>query len=186
MSLKRVLFSWVAIMLLGGAGKAVAQSDVFMCVAGITGSSTDAQFAGCSDIFGVSYSVGIEGGAPPRPGGGGGSTSRSTCGLYVVSKAIDASSIPILIGSLLGRQSPEVEFAIRGRGQVPIVVLELILRDVVIVEVEQNLAAGAGLPVEKIVLQPREVNWTFFPQDPSGAAGAPIQGGFDCVRNAGL
>jgi type VI protein secretion system component Hcp len=186
MSLIRALSWCIVIMLLGGSGEAVAQSDVFMCVEGITGSSADAQFAGCSDIFGVSYSVGIEGGAPPRLGGGGGSASRPTCGLYVVSKAVDTSSIPILIGSLMGRHSPEVEFAIRKRGDVPAVVLELILRDVLIVQVEQNLAAGTGLPVETIVLQPREVNWTFFPQDPTGAPGAPIPGGFDCARNVAL
>jgi type VI protein secretion system component Hcp len=186
MNLRRAFIGWVVIMLLGGPGTAVAQTDVFMCVDGITGSSTDQQFAGCSDILSVSYTVGIEGGAPPRPGAGGGAASRPTCGLYVVSKAIDTSSIPILIGSLIGRQTPEVEFAIRNRGPVPIVVLQLVLRDVLIVQVQQSLAAGTGLPVENVVLQPREVNWTFFPQDASGIPGAPVQGGFDCVRNTPL
>jgi hypothetical protein len=79
MSLKRTWLWWAVFMLLAGPWTAAAQSDVFMCVDGITGSSTDEQFAGCSEIFGVSYSVGVEGGEPPAGGGGG--AARPTCGL---------------------------------------------------------------------------------------------------------
>jgi type VI secretion system secreted protein Hcp len=184
MSLKRTWLCCAVIMLLAGPGTAAAQSDVFMCVDGITGSSTDDQFAGCSEIFGVSYSVGVEDGEPP--GGGGSGAARPICGLYVVSKAVDTSSIPILIRSLVGRRTPEVEFAVRTRGPEPLVFLQLILRDAFIVEVEQNLAAGADLPVEKVVLQAREVNWRFIPQDSTGAPGEPVEDGFDCVRNERL
>jgi type VI protein secretion system component Hcp len=173
-------------MLSATPGVADAASDVFMCVAGITGSSTDQQFEGCSQIFGVSYSVGIEGGAPPPGGGGGGPSPRSTCGLYVVSKAIDDSSVPILIRSLLGRRTAEVEFATRTRAAEPFVFLELLLRDVLIVEVEQDLDAEANLPVERIVMQPGEVNFEFTPQEADGAAGTPVVAGFDCVRNRRL
>jgi type VI protein secretion system component Hcp len=181
MSLRRTWLCCAVIMLLAGPGTAAAQSDVFMCVDGIAGSSTDEQFAECSEIFGVSYSVGIEDGEPP-----GGGSPRPTCGSYVVSKAVDTSSIPILIRSLVGRRTAEVEFAIREPGPEPLVFLQLILRDVVIVEVEQSLAAGADLPVEQIVLQAREVNWRFIPQDESGAPGDPVEDGFDCVRNVRL
>ncbi|MGH6921575.1 MAG: Hcp family type VI secretion system effector [Geminicoccaceae bacterium] len=184
MSLKRTWLCCAVIMLLAGPGIAAAQSDVFMCVDGVTGSSTDDQFAGCSEILGVSYSVGIEDGEPP--GGGGGASPRPTCGSYVVSKAVDTSSIPILIRSLVGRRTPEVEFAIRKQGPEPLVFLQLILRDVFVVEVEQNLAAGADSPVEKIVLQAREVTWRFIPQDSTGAPGDPGEDGFDCVRNERL
>jgi type VI protein secretion system component Hcp len=184
MSLQRTWLWWAVVMLLAGPGTAAAQSDVFMCVDGIAGSSTGEQFAGCSEIFGVSYSVGVEGGEPPAGGGGG--PARPTCGLYVVSKAVDTSWIPILIRSLVGRRTAEVEFAIRKRGPERLVFLQLILRDAFIVEVEQNLAAGADLPVEMIVLQAREVNWRFIPQDDTGAPGEPVEDGFDCVRNERL
>ena len=60
MRLIRALSCLVAIVLLGGSGTAVAQSEVFMCVDGIAGGSTDQQFAGCSQIFAVSYSVGSQ------------------------------------------------------------------------------------------------------------------------------
>jgi type VI secretion system secreted protein Hcp len=171
-------------MLLGGAGTAAAQSDVFMCVDGIDGGSTDAEFADCSAISGVSYAVGVEGGAPPS--GGGGAAPRPTCGLYVVSKAIDDASILLLIDSLRGRHLPEVDFAVRTRGESPLVTFELLLRDVLVVEVKQNLAAASESPVETIVLQPAQVTWRFTPQDATGAAGTPIEGGFDCVRGRRL
>jgi type VI protein secretion system component Hcp len=170
-------------MLLAGPGTAAAQSDVFMCVDGITGSSADEQFEGCSEIFGVSYAVGVEGGESP---GGGGAAGRPTCGSYVVSKAVDTSSVPLLIRSLLGRRTSEVEFAVRKPGPEPFVFLQLILRDAFIVEVEQNLAGGADQPVETIVLQAREVSWRFTPQDDTGAPGTPIEDGFNCVRNERL
>jgi type VI protein secretion system component Hcp len=167
----------VAILLLAGPGTAVAQSDVFMCVDRITGSSTDEDFQGCSEVFGVSYSVGIDGGKPPSGTGGG--APRTTCGLYVVSKAVDRSSIPVLIRSLLGRRTAEVEFAIRKRGEEPLVFLQLILRDVLIVEVGSapcsprrsprlfdppgQMPAGAVRHPFAQEAQPRRI--PFFPRD---------------------
>jgi type VI secretion system secreted protein Hcp len=184
MRLERALLCWGAILLFGGAGTAAAQSDVFMCVEGVTGGSTDEQFEDCSEILGVSYSVGVEGGAPPSPGGGG--RSKATCGLYVVSKAVDISSIRILIDSLRGRHLAQVDFAVRTSGEQPLVIFELFLRDVLVVEVQQNLAAETESPIETLVLQPAEVTWRFTPQDASGAAGTPVEDGFDCVNNRRL
>jgi type VI protein secretion system component Hcp len=181
MGLKLALSCLVAIVLLGGSGAAVAQSEVFMCVDGITGGSADQQFAGCSQIFAVSYSVGS-----PDQSGSGRPAARPTCGQYVVSKAIDTGSIPILIASLQQRRFSEVEFAVRRPGQPPTVVLQLILRDVVILRVDQSLGGQATVPVENVVLSPGQVIWRFTPQDATGAAGAPVEGGFDCARNTGL
>ena len=99
---------------------------------------------------------------------------------------MDRSSVPVMIRSLLSRKIAEVEFAIRKRGEDPIVFLQLILRDVSIVEVEQSLAAGTDLAVEKIVLQPSEVSWRFVPEDETGAPGNPVEDGFDCIDNKRL
>ena len=182
MKLRPAMLCWAAIILLAVPRIAAAQSDVFMCVDGIKGSSTDSEFADCSEIFGVSYSVGVEGDPPPP--GGGGRRVATTCGLYVVSKALDASSVPLLISSLLGQSIAEVEFAVRDRGEEPTVFFELVLKSVLIVEVEQELGAAAEVPVEKVVIQPEKVDWRFIPQDESGAPGEAVEGGFDCVRNA--
>jgi type VI protein secretion system component Hcp len=183
MSLKLALSCLVALVLLGGSGTAVAQSDVFMCVDGIPGGSTDQQFAGCSQISAVSYSVGSQ---DQPPSGSGRPAARPTCGQFVASKALDTGSIPILLASLLQQSFPEVEFAVRRPGQPPTVVLQLILRDVVIVRVDQSLGGQAPVPVENVVLRPGQVLWRFTPQDPSGAPAAPIEGGFDCTRNSSL
>ena len=183
MRLKLALSCLVAIVLLGGSGTAVAQSEVFMCVDGITGGSTDQQFAGCSQIFAVSYSVGSQ---DQPPSGSGRPAARPTCGQFVASKALDTGSIPILLASLQQRRFPEVEFAVRRPGQPPTVVLQLILRDVVIVRVEQSLGGQAPVPVENVVLSPGQVIWRFTPQDSTGAAATPVEGGFDCTRNTGL
>jgi len=103
-----------------------------------------------------------------------------------VSKAIDVGSVPLLIRSLLGRKTAKVEFAVRSVGAEPLVFFELTLSSVVIVKVEQNLASEADAPLETIVMQPGQVEWRFTPQQATGAPGAPITGGFDCVRNRRL
>jgi type VI protein secretion system component Hcp len=154
-----------------------------MCVDGITGGSTDQQFAGCSQIFAVSYSVGSQ---DQPPSGTGRPAARPTCGQFVASKGLDAGSIPILLASLQQRAFPEVEFAVRRPGQPPTVFFQLILRDVVIVRVDQSLGGQAVVPVENVVLKPGQVLWRFTPQDPTGAAGTPVEGGFDCNRNTSL
>ena len=162
---------------------AAAASEVFMCVDGIEGGSTDEDFAGCSKIIAVSYSVGLEGGAPPPVGAGGDRSPRPTCGLYIVSKAIDVGSVPLLIRSLRGQRTAEVEFAVRTRAAEPIVFFQLVLSDVLIVKIEQNLKSQADSPLEKIVMQAGDVEWRFIPQDQNGAAGEPVAGGFDCRRS---
>jgi type VI protein secretion system component Hcp len=183
MSLRRTWLWCAVIMVLAAPGTAAAQSDVFMCFQGIAGSSTDEQFAECSEIDGVSFSVGTEDDGPP---GGGGAAPRPTCGSYVVVKSIDASSIPILVRSLVGRRTPEVEFAMRKPGPEPFVFMQLLLRDVFVLQVQQSLTAGTGSPVETIVLEAREVTWRFTPQDETGASGDPIEDGFNCVNNERL
>jgi type VI secretion system secreted protein Hcp len=185
MTLTRNLWLWAVIMLLAQPGMAGAASDVFMCVSGIQGGSADQEFEGCSEIVGVSYAVGVEGGAAP-PSSGGGRAAPASCGLYEVSKPIDLASVPLLIRTLLGRHTASVEFAVRTPGPEPLVFFELTLSDVLMVEVEQNLASAAEAPLEKIVMQPGQVEWRFTPQDETGAAGAPIERGFDCVRNRRL
>lgn len=186
MNLERAFLYPIVIMAsLGGAGAAGAQATAFLCANGIAGSSTDAEFVGCSEIFGVSYSVGIEGGVPPPIGGGAGAP-KTTCGLYEVNKAFDAASIPILIESLLGQSIAELKVAIRKQGALPLVFYELVLKNVLIVQVQQSLTSDVGVPFERIVLRPDQVNWKFTPQDANGAAGTPVQGGFDCLVNAPL
>jgi type VI protein secretion system component Hcp len=168
-------FCQAAIMLMVAPGIAVAESDVFMCINGIEGSSADKDFVGCSEIFGVAYSVGVKKGGAP-----------DACGLYEVSKTLDASSVPILIRSLRQRRTAEVEFAMRTRSAEPFVFFRLVLSDVGIAKVEQRLDAAADVPIEKISMEPVQVDWEFIPQDASGSAGDPVKGGFDCERGEAI
>ena len=185
MSLRSNLWLWAVILVSAWPRVAAADSDLFMCVSGIKGGSADEEFEGCSEIEGVSYAIGVEGGAPP-PTGGGGPPPGTSCGSYVVSKAIDTASIPLMIRSLLGRRTAEVEFAVRTLDAEPLVFFELTLSGVLILTVEQNLASEATAPLEKLVLQPSKVEWRFTPQDDSGAPGAPVAGGFDCASKRRL
>jgi type VI protein secretion system component Hcp len=171
----RGLFCQAAVMLLVAPGIAAAESDVFMCIDGIKGSSADEDFVGCSEIFGVAYSVGV------KKGG-----AADACGLYEVSKTLDASSVPILIRSLRQRRTAEVEFAMRTRGAEPFVFFRLVLSDVVFATVEQRLDAVADVPIEKISMEPVQVNWEFISQDPSGGPGDSVEGGFDCARGEAI
>lgn len=182
MSFKPQSLCWALAILLIEPGVAAANS-LFMCVDRISGSSTDRQFAGCSEIFGVSYSVGVEGVQEPDSRGGARS-GRPSCGSYVVTKTLDASSVPILIGTLVGRGVREVEFVMRPDGQEP--TFRLILRNVVFVDVEHKLDPADAAPMEVISMIPATVSWQFIPVEENGASQGSIEGGFDCTRNARL
>ena len=165
--------AWIVLALLLAPGSAAAESEVFMCIPDIPGSSADEQFRGCSSIFGVAHSVE----APFNPSGAPG---RPSCNPYEVGKAIDESSGPILNRILRGRTIDEVEFAIRRTRESPLVVFELVLTDVAILEVEQDFAATADFPVEQIALRPRTVQWRFTSQNADGSAGDPVEFSLSC------
>lgn len=181
MNLQKILLPWAVAIAFAQPGVAVAASDIFMCAEGIDGGSTDTQFEGCSEVFGISYSVGIEGDVPP-PAGAGSRPPPAACGSYVVSKPLDTASIPLMIQSLVQRTMPHVEFPVRTRGDEPVVFFQLTLTNVLIVRVEQNLDGQANQPLESIVMQPGRVEWQFTPVDAEGKPTAPVSSGFDCVR----
>jgi type VI protein secretion system component Hcp len=183
MNLKKLVFLWAVVIALAQPGIAVAASDVFMCIDGIDGGSTDSQFEHCSNVFGVSYSVGVLGSAPPSAGGN--QRLSTTCGSYVVSKPLDTASVPLMIRSLVQRRISEVQFPVRTRsGDESTVFFQLTLHDVLIVTVEQNLDGQVNEPSEKIVMQPLEIEWVFTPRDPlTGKPAGSTAGGFDCARN---
>jgi type VI protein secretion system component Hcp len=181
MHLQKLVFLLAMVIALAQPGMAGAASDVFMCIEGIDGGSTDSQFERCSDIFGVSYSVGVQDSAPPSAGGN--QRASPTCGSYVVSKPLDTASVPLMIRSLVQRQIAVVQFPVRSRGG-ETVFFQLTLHDVLIVTVEQNLDGQGNEPSEKIVMLPSEIEWEFTQLDPlTGKAVGTIAGGFDCARN---
>jgi type VI protein secretion system component Hcp len=175
MALRGPWSAWTLVALLLAPGIAAADSEVFMCIPDIPGSSADVDFQGCSSIFGVAHSV--EAVLDP---GSGRAPPRATCNPYQVSKTIDQASGPILNRLLRGRAIDDVEFAIRQTGENPLVVFELFLSTVQLVRIEQDFAAAADYPIELIAMLPRSVRWRFTPQNADGGPGTPLEFSLSC------
>lgn len=171
------------------AAPAHAESDKFLCIQGLQGSSTDTQFSGCSDVFG--YSQAIE--TPSGAGGGGGATGRVVgCGQAVVVKQIDAMSPVLFLKALQNARLSSAIVHFRTQGETPLEFLTIKLQDVQINGIANSeFSAGTGqsqLPIsmESIKMSAGQVFFTFTPQRADGSPDQPIEAAYDCVRNRPL
>jgi type VI protein secretion system component Hcp len=178
----------IAVGCFASIGAAHGQSDIFLCIAGVRGSSTDQQFAGCSNVFNYSQAVKIP--ITPEGEGPGGPSGRVVgCGRAVIIKQIDAASPVLFIRALTGTRIERATVHFRTRGEDPREFLTFELQDVFVRSIENsessNGAGGLQLPsgMETLTLVGVRVFFTFTPQNADGTAGAPIQGAYDCAAN---
>lgn len=167
-----------------------AQSDMFLCIDGVQGSSTDAQFAGCSNLVGYSQAVEVR--PSGNAGGGGGAPKPLGCGEAVVVKQIDNASPILFTRVLLGIHTPSAIVHFRTQGGNPVEFLTITLQDVLVTGIENSEFSGAGgasrLPIsmETVKLSARQVFFSFARQLADGSLGLPIESAFDCATGQRL
>ncbi|MBA2492796.1 MAG: type VI secretion system tube protein Hcp [Gammaproteobacteria bacterium] len=91
---------------------------MFLCIDGVQGGSTDAQFAGCSNLVG--YSQTVENSTDPNAGGGGAGGRPIGCGEAVVVKQIDNASPILFTRVLTGVHAPSAIVHFRTQGENPV------------------------------------------------------------------
>ncbi len=181
----------IALGCLASVGTAHGQADdIFLCIAGVPGSSTDEEFAGCSNVF--KYSQAVEVQISPARGAGGGAGRVTGCGEAVVIKPIDAASPVLFISTLTVRLFPSATVHFRTNGESPREYLTFELRNVFVKgianEESSNGADASQLPrgMETLTLPGERVLYTFIPEGADGGASVPIQGAYDCRANKSL
>lgn len=178
----------IALGCLASVGTAHGQADIFLCIAGVQGGSTDEQFSGCSNVFKYSQAVEVQ----ITPGGGGPSGSIAGCGRAVVIKQIDAASPVLFIRALTNTLFSSATVHFRTKEESPREFLTFELQEVIVQSIENsessNGADGSQLPsgMETLTLLGERVFFTFIPQRTDGTAGAPIRGAYDCEENRRL
>jgi type VI secretion system secreted protein Hcp len=159
------------------ASTAPAAESLFLKLDGIQGDSTDPTHQGEIVLISYSQSFTNPGGRGPVP---------TDCGAVTVTKSVDRSS-PALIGVVLrGTHIPSGVITFRTEGTSRFEFYKVILTDLLINAISQTDASPTDPTtiVEQISLNAREIRFEYTPQLPTGAPGATVAFGWNCVANA--
>jgi type VI secretion system secreted protein Hcp len=170
------LTGMVAFILIVASAAAAAES-LFLKLGDIQGESTDSTHQG--EIVLISYSQSFT-------NAGGRGAVPTNCGAVTVTKSVDRSS-PALIGAVLrGTQIASGVITFRTEGTSRFEFYKVILTDILINAISQIDASPTDPTTiqEQISLNAREIRFEYTPQLPTGAPGAPVAFGWNCVANA--
>ncbi|WP_276356138.1 Hcp family type VI secretion system effector [Cohnella caldifontis] len=185
---KFVLLATLAILMLFGTGSLAAAAaqpggspelpsgvQAYLKLEGVCGESKASKFADWIELSGVEFATKTT----TISFGGGGGTSKSALDHFTITKTYDCSSIPLFLDSVSGKhiKDGQIVFAKASDGR-PVTVLEIDLSDIVVSEVQFDDLN------ERIALQPGKIEFRYIPQDAKGAAGPPVQGGWDFAKNS--
>jgi|RhiMethySRZTD1v2_1073278.scaffolds.fasta_scaffold86710_2 type VI secretion system secreted protein Hcp len=169
------LTGMVALILVVPSAAPAAES-LFLKLDGIQGESTDPTHQGEIVLLSYSQSFTNAGGRGPVP---------TNCGAVTVTKSVDRSS-PALIGAVLrGTQIPSGVITFRTEGTSRFEFYTVVLTDVLINAISQTDASPADPTtiLEQISINAREIRFEYRPQLPTGAPGATVAFGWNCVTN---
>ena len=165
LKLTLIVFSFLGFV---GVHQAVAQTDTFMLVPGIKGSSVDSRHRDWIDVLSLTQSLdrNLERGRgrPPQ------------CTLEVI-KSLDISG-PLLWGAAVtGQVFGEIQIDVRGSGEKAQVFYQIMLRNAHVTSIS---TIGNGGYIERVILDAGSVQLKFFPQKPDGSTGDPVISSFSC------
>lgn len=178
------LYFLLGLVGLGGAGKALAVNDVFLCIDGIEGESQAEGYQNCIDV--LAWSWGASQSATIGSVGGGGGAGKANAQDLSVTKFTDKAS-PVLLNRLVSSKAiPKAELIVAsceadcktGTAE-PI---KLTLTDV-LVSSQSFGGTSAEQPTENISLNFAKVEYCYTTLDKQGKADTPICSTWDILAN---
>jgi len=155
-----------------GANQASAQTDTFLNMGTIKGSSTDARHKDWIDVISLTQTLDVS----QNSARAGQVTRRAVCSLEVV-KHLDIAG-PLLWGAAVtGQVFREVQIDVSSQGESPRVFYQIKLRNAIVTGIA---TVGNGGYAERLSLSAESVELTFFPQRPDGSIGAAVVSNFAC------
>lgn len=151
-------------------------ADYFLKLDGIAGESTDAKHKGEIEL--VSFSWGVTRAGSPGTGGGAGKAQFKE---FQFLMRVNKASPQLFLATVSGNHIKEGNLSVRRSAKVAVEYLKIKFTDVLISSYEQ--AGGGDVPEETIAFNFAKIEMTFLPQQTRGAAGAPIEAGWDLSRN---
>ena len=162
---------------------AQAAFDMFLKLDGIDGESRDAEFDRWIEV--LAFSEGLTQSGTTHTGGGGGAGKVSVQDMNVV-KYLDSSSPVIRLNLARGTHIREARLVVRKAGENPVVIFEILLKDVLLTSVSAGGSGGEDRMTENVTLNFREVTWKYTPVDDRGAPGSAIETGWNIETNTPL
>jgi len=151
-----------------GVHQALAQSDTFMLVPGIKGSSVEARHRDWIEV--VSLTQTLERGQERGRG------TPPQCTLEVI-KNLDISG-PLLWGAAVtGQVFGEIQIDVQKPGDKGQIFYQIMLRNAHVTSIS---TIGNGGYIERVTLDAGSVQLKFFPQKPDGSLGTPVMSSFSC------
>jgi type VI secretion system secreted protein Hcp len=148
-----------------GVGEAIAQTDTFMLVPGIKGSSTDDRHKEWIDVVSLSHTL------EPAKG-------RPQCTLAVV-KGLDNSGPLLWAAAVTGQVFGQIQIDVTaGSEKAREVFYQVKLNNATVTTVSTNVGSGAFSEV--VTLAAGSVELLFFPQRTDGSLGTPVKSSFTC------
>ena len=165
------------------ASPALAANDMFLCIDGVDGESTDEKFPNCIDV--LAWSWGMTQSGTMHIGGGGG-TGKVSVQDISLTKWLDKSTPELLLRTANGKHFPTAGLYVRKSGClecVPEPYYTLELTDVLISSVSQGGSGGEDRLTENVTLNFAKVEWCYSTTDIKGGLGTPACKGWDIQAN---
>jgi len=155
--------------------------DAFLKIDGVQGESMDAKHNDEIDVLSFSFGVSQAGGAPTGAGGGAGKASFTD--LHVTART-QKSSPRLFVACASGEHFKNAVLAVRKAGGKQQDYITITLSDVRITSYQKAGAAEADDgPLDQVSLGYGKIVFEYRPQDPKGALGAAVKGGWDLKAN---
>lgn len=157
-----------------------ALADTFLRLDGIPGESTDEKHKDEIDVLSFTQSW-----INPLPRGSGGSgRGKAQCGAITVMKNIDRSSPLLLKKAIQGVHISTGQLTFRTEGTQVVEYYTIKLSEILVTEVTQSDTPDPARIIEKVVLNARNFEYEYRPQDSKGGLGSPVKFGYDCVTSS--
>jgi len=153
--------------------------DFFLQVDDIKGESKDAHHKDQIDALGFSWQLAN---TTPSHGGGGGA-GKAQFGDLIITKKVDAASIPLTIIAATGKHLKKVRLEICRSGMPNSILYTISLKDVLISAITQSGHGSDNMLTEVLSFNYNTIEWVYYTQDAKGGV-TPIKGGFDLKKNS--
>lgn len=155
-----------------GVDQASAQTNTFLNMGTIKGSSTDAFHKDWIDVISLTHTLQVS----QTSAGAARVARQAACSLEVI-KPLDIAGPRLWGAAVTGQVFTEVQIDVSSQGESPRVFYQIKLRNAIITGIS---TVGNGGYAERLSLSAQSVELTFRPQKPDGSLDAPVVSMFEC------
>lgn len=165
------------------ATPAMAAQDIFLCIEGLEGETTDPRHPGCMDV--LAWSWGMSNSGSQHTGGGTGTGVVNVQDISVT-KYIDKASPDIMLHTANGKVFPKVELLVHKpcvECKVSDPYYTLTVQETIVTSVSTGGSGGEDKLTENVSLNFSKVEWCYSEQNLDGSLELPICRNWDIAAN---